>query len=122
LTGREQQNVEDNTVREPHDVDAEVPPAREADRVPYPRQADLGRQRDRVLLRGPQRVRRDRLLEPEPLAPRRAVTRPVQARVIREDLDAGADDEDHEEEVQEVLRLTHHGSPGCVCGETIVPG
>ena len=101
--GREQQDVEDHAVEQPQRVDAEVPPARQADRVAKPRQADLARKADRVLLGRPQRVGRHRLLDPEPVPAGRGVPRPVQPRVVGEDLHARADDEDHEEQVEEVL-------------------
>ena len=45
------------------------------------------------------------MLETEPLRAGRAVPGPIKPRVIGEDLDPGADDEHHEEHVQEVLQL-----------------
>ena len=44
-----------------------------------------------------------RLLDPEPVPARGAVPRPVQPGVVGEDLQARADDEHHEEQVEEVL-------------------
>ena len=45
------------------------------------------------------------MLETKPLRAGRAVTGPIKPRMIRQDLDSGADDEHHEEHVQEVLQL-----------------
>ena len=101
--GREQQGDEDHAVEQPERVDAEVPPAREADRVAKPRQTDLARKADRVLLGRPERVGRHRLLDPKPVLAGRGVARPIQPGVVGENLDARADDEDHEEQVEEVL-------------------
>ena len=104
LAAREQQDVEDEAVEQPEHVDAEMPPAREADRVAKPRQPDLRRQADRVLLRRPQRIGRHRLLDAKPVPAGRRVARPVQPRMIGEDLHAGADDEDQQEQIEEVLQ------------------
>ncbi len=76
-----------------------------------PGQPDLARQADRVLLGRPQRIGRDRLLDPEPVPARGAVPGPVEPRVVAEDLDPRADDEDHQEQVEEVLQSTQTGSP-----------
>ena len=103
LAGREQQDVEDDAVEQPQGVDAEVPPAGQPDRVPQPGQADLAGQADRVLLRGPQRIGGHRLLDPEPVPARGAVPGPVQPGMVGEDLHPGPDDEDHQEQVEEVL-------------------
>ena len=46
---------------------------------------------------------RNGFLKAEPLGAGRAVALPIEPRVVGEDLDAGADDERHEEQVQEVL-------------------
>ena len=45
------------------------------------------------------------MLEAEPLRVGRAVTGPIEPRVIGKDLDPSADGEHHEEHVQEVLQL-----------------
>jgi hypothetical protein len=45
------------------------------------------------------------MLETEPLRAGRAVPGSIKPRVIRQDLDSRADDEHHEEHVQEVLQL-----------------
>src|SRR5262249_37867173 len=60
-------------------------------------------QRDGVVLGGPHAVRRHGMREPEPLRSWGAVAVPIKPRMISKDLDAGADDEVHEEHVQEVL-------------------
>ena len=105
LPGGEQQHVEDRPVEQPQHVGAQVPPAGQPDGMPQPGQADLAGQADRVLLGRPQRVRRDRFLEPEPVPARGAVPGPVQPGVIGQDLQPGPDDEDHEQRVEEVLRV-----------------
>ena len=45
------------------------------------------------------------MLETKPLRAGRAVPGPIKPRMIGQDLDPGADDEHHEEHVQEVLQL-----------------
>jgi hypothetical protein len=107
LAGRERQHVEDRAVEQPQGVHAQVPPAGKPDRVPDPGQPDLTTQADGVLLRCPERVGGNRFLDAEPVFTRGAVPRPVQPRVVAEDLDAGADDEDQQEQVEEVL----HANP-----------
>ena len=104
LAACEQQDVEDDAVHEPEHVDAEVPPARESDRVADARQPDVLRQRD-ASLASPSRAGSvgHVLLHAEPLFPGRRVPRPVQPGMVGQDLKAGADDEDQEEQVQEVL-------------------
>ncbi len=81
-----------------------MPPARQPDRVADPRQADLSREADGVVLGRPQRFGGNRLLDAKPVLARSAVAGPVQARVIREDLHPRSDDEDHQEQVEEVHR------------------
>src|SRR5450755_592638 len=90
-----------------------MPPTRQSDRVAKSRQTDLPREADRVLLRRPQRVLWHRLLDAKPIPPRRRMPGPVKARVIGEDLNAGADDEDHEEGVEEVLPPGPGRKPSC---------
>ena len=68
-----------------------------------PGKPDLAGQADGVLLRRPQRVGGNRFLDAEPVAARGAVPGPVQPRMIAEDLQSGADDEDQQEQVEEVL-------------------
>ena len=104
MAAREQQDIEDHAVEQPERVDAEVPPAREADRMAKPRQADLAREADRVLLRRPERIGRHRVLDAKPVPAGRRVARPVQTRMIGQDLDAGTDDEDQQEQIEEVLQ------------------
>ena len=116
LPGDEQQHVEHHAVEQEDDVGPQVPPAGQSDRVAHPRQADARRQTDGVLLRRPQRVLGHRLLHPEPLVSGRAVAGPVQAGVVGEDLQAGAHDEDHQEQVEEVLPAQPRREPGsCTC-------
>jgi hypothetical protein len=54
-------------------------------------------------------------MEAEPLSARRAVAFPIEPWVVGKDLDTGADDERHEEKVQEML----HPQP---CRKTSVDG
>ena len=90
-----------------------MPPAGQADGVPQPRQPDLAGQADGVLLGSPKRVGRHRLLHAEPVPSGRAMASPVQPRVIGKDLDPGADDEDQQEDVEEVLPAHPCGKPSC---------
>ena len=99
-----EQDVEDHAVEQPERVDAEVPPAREADRVTKPRQTDLRREADRVLLGRPERIGRDRVLDAKPVPAGRRVARPVEARMVGQDLHAGTDNEDQQEQIEEVLQ------------------
>ena len=69
-----------------------------------PRQTDLRREADRVLLGRPERVGGHRVLDAKPVPAGRRVARPVEARMIGQDLDAGADDEDQQEQIEEVLQ------------------
>ena len=48
---------------------------------------------------------RHRNLKAKPIGSRRAVSAPIEPRMIRQDLHACAHDEQHEEHVQEVLKL-----------------
>ena len=84
--------------------------------MPEPRQTDMARQADGVLLRRPQGVGRNRLLDAEPVLAGGAVPRPVQPRVVAEDLQPGPDDEDQQEQVEEVLDADPDRQPGTRCG------
>ena len=66
MTACKQQDIEDHAVEQPEHVDAEVPPTRQTDRVTKPRQTDLRREADRVLLGRPERLGRDRVLDAKP--------------------------------------------------------
>src|SRR4051812_43236247 len=82
-----------------------MPPTGKPYRMTDARDAKPTRQGHRIVLRGPNPTLRDRMLEAEPLRAGGAVTGPIEPRVIGKDLDPGADDEHHEEHVQEVLQL-----------------
>ena len=82
-----------------------MPPTGEPDGVPNARDAEPTRQGHRIVLGGPNPVLRDRVLEAEPLRAGSAVPMPIEPRMIGQDLDSGADDEHHEEHIQEVLQL-----------------
>lgn len=86
-----------------------MPPARQAQRVAQARNAEPCRQRDGIVLGGPDAALRDWNLEAEPIAPGRAVAAPVQPRMVGQDLQAGAHDEQHEEHVQNMLELQPPG-------------
>ncbi len=86
-----------------------MPPARQPERVAQARNAEPYRQRDGIVLGGPDAALRHRHLKPEPVAPRGAVAAPIESRVIGQDLQAGPHDEQHEEHVQEVLELQPPG-------------
>ena len=75
-------------------------------------------QADGVLLRRPQRLVGNRLLDAEPVLARRAVPRPVQPRMIAEDLQPRPDDEDQQEQVEEVL----HADPDRKAGTRLRAG
>ena len=124
LSGREQQDIEDEAVEQPQRIGPEMPPAGQADRVADPRQPDLSRQADRVLLRRPQRLVRNRLLDAKPVLAGSAVPRPVQPRMITEDLQSRPDDEDQQEQVEEVLHANPDRQPGTRLGARgpTVPG
>jgi hypothetical protein len=127
----EQQHVKDQAVQEPQRIDTEMPPARQANGVPKARKTDLSRQADRVLLRRPRPLGRHLFLEAEPVPARCAVPGPVQPRMVTEDLKSRAEDEDHQEEVEEVLhpdpggkprvlvRLRRHDGPGIPGNEVL---
>lgn len=68
-----------------------------------------------MLFGGPYAPSWNGLLEAEPLGARRAVAFPIEPRVVGKDLDTGADDECHEEEIEEML----HPQP---CRKTSVDG
>ena len=103
LVGREQQYHEDHAVPHPEQHAEEVPVAGHADGVPVAGQADPGGEVAGIILGRPEAVLRhlDRR-EPEPLRPGRAVDVPVQPGVVREDLQAAADEQDDEEKVDVV--------------------
>ena len=103
LVGREQQYHKDRAVTHPEQHAEEVPVAGHADGVPVAGQADPGGEVAGIILGGPEAVLRhlDRR-EPEPLRSGRAVDVPVQPGVIREDLQAAADEQDDEQEVDVV--------------------
>src|SRR5262249_57402612 len=103
LVGREQQNAKEDAVDGPQHVDREVPPACEPDGMAQAWDAKPAGQRDGIVLGGPHAVRRHGMREPEPLRSWGAVAIPIKPRVIGQDLDTGAHDEEHEEHVQQVL-------------------
>src|SRR5512142_2724852 len=80
-----------------------MPPACKSYRMPDSRNAEPARDRHRIILRGPKAVPRDIMLEAKPLPTRGRVPSNVEARVIRQDLNPGADDKQHKERVQKVL-------------------
>ena len=88
---------------DPQQAEREMPPASKPDGVPNAGDAQPARQGHRVVLGGPYPPGWNGFLKAEPLGAGRAVAFPIQPRVVGEDLDTGADDERHEEKVQEVL-------------------
>ncbi len=102
LVGREQQDVDGDAVERPKHVHREMPPARETDGMTDTRNAKPARDSHRIVLGGPDPARRNVLLETEPLGARRAVAAPIEPRVIGKDFHTSADDERHEEQVEEV--------------------
>ena len=103
LTGREQQDVEHETVEQPERSRFRGATNARGRSSAGSREAHLARQADRVLLRRPQRLSGNRLLNAEPVFAGRAVPRPIQPRMVAEDLQPRPDDEDQEEQIEEVL-------------------
>ena len=103
LPGAKQQDHEDQAVAHPEQHAEEVPVPGHADRVPVAGQADPGGEVAGVVLGRPDAVLRhlDRR-EPEPLGAGGAVDVPVQPGVVHEDLQAAADEQDQEQEVDVV--------------------
>ena len=103
LPGAEQQDHEDQAVAHPEQDAEEVPVPGHADRVPVAGQADPGGEVAGVVLCRPDAVlgHLDRR-EPEPLRAGGAVDVPVQPGVVHEDLQAAADEQDQEQEVDVV--------------------
>ena len=100
LPGPEEQGYEDQAVAHPEQHAQEVPVPGHADGVPVAGQADPGREVAVVVVGRPDAVLRhvDRR-QPQPLGAGRAVDVPVQPRVVHEDLQAAADEQDQEQEV-----------------------
>jgi hypothetical protein len=70
-----------------------------ADRVPVAGQADPGREMAGVVLGGPDAVPRQlNEREPQPLGAGGAVNVPIKPRMVHEDLQAAADEQDHAQE------------------------
>ncbi|MEI2729466.1 MAG: hypothetical protein V9E85_10185 [Candidatus Nanopelagicales bacterium] len=106
-----------------------------------PGDSHLRRQRYRVILRGPHgggiravsAIFGHRTAQPKPLSVRLTAGVQVEARMVGEDLQARPNDEDHEEEVEEVLpaqppresRIDRGhivaGRTGVLVGEVLVP-
>ena len=123
MAGSEQQHVEDRAVEQPQDVDAEMPPPSQPDGMAKPGQSQLTGQRDRIVLGGPQRVVRHRLGHPQPLVlAGRGVATEVQPWMIAQDLDPGADDEHHQEQVEKVRPAHPGGNARGDPGRSWVPG
>jgi hypothetical protein len=112
LTGGEYQHVKCDAVECPQHHDRKMPPASKPDRMTNTGDAQPTWHGHRIVFRGPNPALRNRILETEPLRAGRAVAGPIKARVISQDLDSGADDEHHEEHVQEVLQLQPPGKSG----------
>src|ERR1035437_706550 len=86
-----------------------MPPAGEPYRVAKTRNAQPFRDGHRVILRSPDTIPRNFLLEAEPLRAGGAIALPVQSRVIGEDLYTRTDDEHHKEQIEEVLQAQPPG-------------
>lgn len=93
-----------------------MPPARQPDRVPDAGNAQPPRDGHRVVLGGPDPVGRHGLLEPEPVGVGRTVARPIEARVVGEDLDAGPYDEEHEEQIKKMQHTQPQRKPALNLG------
>src|SRR5665213_1501621 len=88
-----------------------MPPARQAEGMTQAGNAEPSRQGDGIVLGGPDPPLWHRNLEAEPVGPRRAIAAPVEPGMVGQDLQAGPHDEQHEEHVQEVLKLQPPGKP-----------
>src|SRR6185312_7473352 len=82
-----------------------MPPARQPEGMAQARNAEPRRQSDGIVLGGPDTLFWHRDLEAEPVGPRRAIAAPIESWMVGQDLQACAHDEQHEEHVQEVLKL-----------------
>src|SRR5665213_2624440 len=86
-----------------------MPPAGEPYRVANTRDAEPFRDGHGIIFRRPYPVFWNFALKAEPIATGRAVPPPVEPRMIGEDLDARADDEHHQEEIQEMQQPQPQG-------------
>src|SRR6185312_14305526 len=89
-----------------------MPPTGKPYRMTNAWDAQPARHGHRIVLRGPNSPFRNRILKTEPLRAGRAVPSPIKPRVIGQDLNPRANDEHHEEHVQEVLQLQPPRKPG----------
>src|SRR5438309_1140962 len=112
LVRRKQHPVKSRAVEHPQQVDGEMPPSRRPDRVADARNAQPLWKCHRVVFGRPYPVHWHRMLKAEPFGFRRAIPVPIEARVIREYLDARPDDERHEEQIEEVLQSQPQGVAG----------
>ena len=136
LVGGKQHPVKCRAVEHPQQVDREMPPSRRPDRVTNARNAQPLWNGYRVAFGRPHLVRRNehiqspdlaavpvvfghpypvpwnRMQKAEPVGIRRAIPVPIEARMVRQYLDAGPDDEEHEEHIEKVL----HPQPQRVAG------
>src|SRR6185437_9695424 len=112
LTGGEYQHVKRNAVDRPQHHDRKMPPTGKPYRMTNAWDAQPARHGHRIVLRGPNSPFRNRILKTEPLRAGRAVPSPIKPRVIGQDLNPRANDEHHEEHVQEVLQLQPPRKPG----------
>src|SRR5215510_12560803 len=103
LAGREYKNVKEDTINDPEGVQREMPPARQADRVPETRNAQPPRQGHGVVLRGPGTIARNGAAQAKELRLGPASGIEGQSRMVREDLKSRPDDEEHQEQIEIVL-------------------
>src|SRR5438552_16515473 len=79
-----------------------MPPAGEPYRVADTRNAEPFRDRHRVIFRRPDAVRWHFTLKTEPLGAGSTIPSPIEARMIGEDLNARADNEHHDKQVEKM--------------------
>src|SRR5579864_5921802 len=86
-----------------------MPPPSESYRMANAGNAEPLRDGHGIVFRRPYTVFRDVMLEVKPIRAGRAVPPPIKARMIRENLDARADDEHHNEEIEEMQQPQPQG-------------
>src|SRR5579864_4926984 len=86
-----------------------MPPPSESYRMANAGNAEPLRDGHGIVFRRPYTVFRNVMLEAKPIRAGRAVPPPIKARMIRENLDARADDEHHQEEIEEMQQPQPQG-------------
>src|SRR5579875_1243750 len=80
-----------------------MPPTRQSNRVADAGNAEPPGERHRIVFSGPDAIGRHRMLEAKPFGAGGAITIPVEPRMVRKNLQAGANDEKHQEQIEKML-------------------